>query len=57
MSEEIEQTEEYKSWERDLINLDNKINSLSVWDDYAERLQSRYDDLLKEDPRIKKDMF
>ncbi len=41
-----------KEWEETLSKLNDKINSLEVWDSYAERLQSRYDELLTENPRL-----
>ncbi len=49
----IEDTEEYKLWLKRLYALNDKINALTVWDNYAERLQARYDELLREDPRLK----
>ena len=53
--EEIEQTEEYKQWAKDLLELNDIINALPEWDAYAERLQARYDDLMfNKDPRRKK---
>ena len=39
-----------KEWEEAVKRLNDKINSLPVWDDYAEMLQGRYDRLLKERP-------
>ena len=52
---EIEQTEEYKQWAKDLLELNDTINALPEWDAYAERLQARYDDLMfNKDPRRKK---
>jgi hypothetical protein len=50
----IEDTQEYKDWLEKLNKLDDYINSLKVWNDYAERMQSRYDDLLSQDPRKNK---
>ena len=49
----IEDTQEYKDWLKRLKALDEKINSLKTWDNYAERLQARYDEMLREDPRLK----
>jgi len=50
----IEDTKEYKEWEEKLLSLNNKINSLDVWDSYAESLQNAYDNLLFNlDPRKK----
>ena len=43
----------YDKWAKNLDALNDKINGLKVWDDYAERLQSRYDEMLREDPRLK----
>lgn len=48
----IEDTNEYKEWLTRLNSLNDRINSLKVWDDYAERLQAIYDELLTEDPRL-----
>lgn len=47
--------EQYEEWVKRLEAMDRKINSLKTWDSYAERLQSRYDEILKEDPRLKKE--
>ena len=41
---------EYEEWAKKLKFLDDKINALKVWDDYAERLQARYDEMLTERP-------
>ena len=43
--------EEYNKWVDKLEALNDKINNLKVWDDYAEMLQSRYDRLLSEEPK------
>ena len=43
----------FDEWAEKLEALNNKINGLKVWDDYAERLQARYDEMLSEDPRLK----
>ena len=51
---QIEQTEKYKAWEKRLKSLDEMINDLTEWNDYAEMLQSRYDEMLREDPRLEK---
>ena len=51
----IEDTEEYKKWANDLDRLNDRINNLLVWDARAERMQSEYDQLLNEDPRIIKE--
>ena len=45
-------SKEYNEWVKEVNDLNDKINLLSLWDDYAERLQSRYDKLLQ-DPRGK----
>jgi len=51
---EIELTEEYKQWEKDLLSLNDRINAISPWNDYAESLQSEYDHLMFVlDPRKK----
>ena len=42
---------EYKTWVENLDNLNDKINSLEVWDGYAERLQAEYDNLLAQEPK------
>jgi len=50
----IKDTKEYKEWEEKLLSLNIKINSLDVWDSYAESLQYAYDNLLFNlDPRKK----
>lgn len=49
---EIEETQEFKNWVKRLNTLDEYINSLKVWDNHAEQMQSKYDELLAEDPRI-----
>jgi len=49
----IEETEEYKTWGARLEKLNDYINSLSVWDNYAEQKQAEYDSLLRQDPRLK----
>ena len=40
-----------KKWEDDVKKLNDKINALAEWDDYAERLQAKYDQLLQEKPK------
>jgi hypothetical protein len=50
MSKDIE-TLKYEAWAEKLNKLNDYINSLKVWNDYAERMQARYDDLLSRDPR------
>ena len=45
--------EAYETWVQKLEALNDKINALSTWNDYAEMLQHRYDILLTEDPRLK----
>ena len=51
---EIEETEEYKQWVKELSELKDIIDSLPKRDAYAERLQARYDDLMfNKDPRRK----
>jgi len=51
---EIEQTDEYKKWEKDLLSLNDRINAISPWNDYAEYLQSEYDNMMFNlDPRKK----
>jgi len=32
-----------EEWEKDVENLDNRINALTVWNDYAVYLQREYD--------------
>lgn len=49
----IEETKEFKDWAEMLEELNQRINALTIWDDYAESLQGRYDRLLDEDPRLK----
>ena len=52
----IEDTQEYKDWAAELDRLNKYINSINPWNDQAERMQARYDDLLfNQDPRLKKD--
>lgn len=53
MSQNIEETQEYKDWLKKLHELNDYINSLTVWDDYAESCQRDYDNLLRQDPRLK----
>jgi len=43
----------YEEWKEKLTRLDNYINSLTTWNGYAERCQRDYDNLLKQDPRLK----
>ena len=40
----------YEQWAKNLKELDDKINSISPWNDYAEMLQSRYDQMLEDEP-------
>ena len=40
-----------EEWEKDVENLDNRINALTVWNDYAEYLQREYDILLTQRPK------
>ena len=42
---------EYEIWKEKLMKLTDHINSLSIWDDYAEECQRRYDILLEQDPK------
>ena len=44
---------EFQNWAEALRKLDAHINSLVVWDDYAEECQRDYDILLSQDPRLK----
>ena len=44
---------EYEKWVEKLTKLNDYINSLEVWNDYAEDCQRDYDDLLKMNPRLK----
>ena len=44
---------EQEEWEKRLNDLNDKVNALTTWDDYAEYLQAKYDRLLTEDPRLK----
>jgi len=44
-------TPAYNECVEKLTKLNDKINSLTVWDNYAEMLQSRYDRILSEEPR------
>jgi len=44
-------TPAYDEWVEKLTKLNDKINSLETWDNYAEMLQSRYDTLLSEEPK------
>ncbi len=46
--------EEYDKWVKELNNLDQRINNLKVWDDYAEYLQREYDYLIKQNPKEQK---
>jgi hypothetical protein len=41
----------YNEWVVKLNALNEKINKLTVWDDYAEMLQAKYDRLLSEEPK------
>jgi len=47
-------TKAFKEWHKKITELNDKINALTSWDSYAERLQMRYDEMLTEDPRYKK---
>ena len=49
----IEETKEFKDWAEMLEELNQRINALTIWDDYAESLQARYDRLLDEYPILK----
>lgn len=40
----------YDEWKAKLNALDDKINSLKVWDGYAQDLQIQYDRLLQDRP-------
>lgn len=40
----------YQEWADKLKRLDNHINNLKTWDDYAESCQREYDWLLKQKP-------
>jgi hypothetical protein len=42
---------EYKKWAEKLRRLDEYINSLEVWNDYAEDCQRKYDYLLSKEPK------
>jgi len=44
--EEIEQTDEYKQWEKELLSLNDRINAISPRNDYVEYLQSEYDNFV-----------
>ena len=44
-------TVKYDEWVEKLTILNNKINNLGVWDNYAEMLQARYDNLLAQEPK------
>ena len=44
---------EFQNWAEALRKLDAHINSLAVWNDYAEDCQREYDNLLARDPRLK----
>ena len=49
-----EQHTEYQDWSRKVKKLNDHINSLAEWNDYAESCQRDYDSLLLEqDPRLK----
>ena len=49
-----EQHQEYQAWSRRVKKLNDHINSLPEWNDYAESCQRDYDYLLlEEDPRLK----
>jgi len=43
---------EFQEWSDKLEKLNDHINSLKVWDDYAESCQRDYDYLLAQDPRL-----
>ena len=44
----------YQEWADKLKRLDNHINNLKTWDDYAESCQREYDWLLKQKPTQEK---
>jgi len=46
-------SENLKEMEEELLELDECIKSLPEWNDYAERLQGKYDLLLREINKIK----
>ena len=49
-----EQHQEYQDWLRKIKKLNDHINSLNEWNDYAESCQREYDYLIfKEDPILK----
>ena len=48
---ENEKLSKYEQWVKELNELNDIINSLSVWDEYADYLQGRYDRLLKDEPQ------
>lgn len=43
----------YDEWESKLLKLNDHINSLTVWDNYAEKCQAGYDWLLKQNKETK----
>ena len=49
----LQERQEYDEWYERLMILNDRIDNLKIWDSYAERLQSRYDEMLTEDPRLK----
>ena len=44
-------TSKINEWEKEVKNLNTRINNLKVWNDYAEMLQREYDQLLSERPK------
>ena len=45
---------EYEKWVKDLNALNDRINNLGYWNDYAEMLQREYDNLLASEPKPRK---
>lgn len=43
---------ELEEWKEKLKQLDDHINSLPAWNDYAVSMQAEYDWLIKQDPRL-----
>ena len=52
----IEEVQEFEKWSDKLHKLNDHINSLTIWNDYAESCQRDYDNLLKQDPRLKSEI-
>ena len=52
---ELKELKEYEKWVKKLEKLNDHINSLHIWNSYAEDCQREYDFLLQQNPKLEKD--